>query len=333
MALKSFPKVKHIFPVIIPFPGYPELMTCNVYALGNSSLTLIDSGPKFPGAFELVQKQLKVFGFDVTDITRIIITHGHVDHFGLAMSICKAAGHPVDCFIHSEEKWRISSDNLQKKMWDEEMENLMIMVGMPQKESQSIKERLSFFTGLCDPLDKLSTVVDGERFDGDGYHLTILHTPGHTSGAICLYEYSNKILFSGDTILKHITPNPFIEIKRHHLSNPNYRSIEAYLNSLEKLSALDIRFVFPGHGEYIENLFDIIVAYKMHRQERTELVWKALKKRMLPIYYLISDLFPEVPENDIFLAISEILAHIEILIKEGRAEIADIGPPKLYRAL
>lgn len=64
-----------------------------------------------------------------------------------------------------------------------------------------------------------------------------------------------------------------------------------------------------------------------------DLVWKALKRQSHPIYDLIDDVFPFVPENDVFLAVSEIFVHLEILINEGRAALADPGPPTLYRAL
>jgi len=64
-----------------------------------------------------------------------------------------------------------------------------------------------------------------------------------------------------------------------------------------------------------------------------DLVWRALKKKSRPIYHLINDVFPFVPENDFFLAVSEVFVHLEILIDEGRAELADPGPPALYRAL
>ncbi len=76
---------------------------------------------------------------------------------------------------------------------------------------------------------------------------------------------------------------------------------------------LDVRFVFPGHGEYIEDLPGIVSRYKK--------------------YHLIDEVFPVVPEGDIFLAISEIIVHLEILIEESRAELIDPGSPALYRAL
>jgi len=64
-----------------------------------------------------------------------------------------------------------------------------------------------------------------------------------------------------------------------------------------------------------------------------EQVWNALKKKSQPLYYLIDDVFTYVPENDTFLALSEIVVHLEILVNEGRAELANPGPPALYRAL
>ena len=64
-----------------------------------------------------------------------------------------------------------------------------------------------------------------------------------------------------------------------------------------------------------------------------ESIWKALKKGAGPIYQLIDDVFPVVPEGDTFLAVSEITVHLEVLINEGRAELLDAGPPAVFRAV
>jgi len=333
MLIKPYPKVENIHPVAIPLPGYSDLITANLYAVGKGPLTLIDTGPKFPGTLEFVQEQLKLAGIDVNDVERIIITHGHLDHFGLAVSICEAAGHPVECFIHAEDKWRVSSENFQEEMWSTEANNLMAIVDMPPEEVEKIRERFSFFKELCDPLDNVSVMEDGDEFVGDDYHLTVIHTPGHSPGSSCLYESRQRVLFSGDHIIKHITPNPLMEIKRERLRDPNYQSLKAYLNSLDRLTGLDVRFVFTGHGEHIEDLPGIISGYRVHHRERMDLVWKALNRESRPIYHLIDEIFAFVPEGDVFLAISEIFVHLEILINEGRVELADPGPPALSRAL
>ena len=213
------------------------------------------------------------------------------------------------------------------------MEQFMTMVAMPQKEIQKMRKRFSSFGELADPLRDVFPMEDGDEFVGDDCHLTVIHTPGHSPGTCCLYESRQKVLFSGDHIIKHITPNPLIEINRDKLRDPSYQSLKAYLNSLDKLIGLDVRFVFPGHGEYIKDLPGIISTYRVHHQQRMDLVWDALKKQSRPMYHLIDDVFPFVPENDVFLAVSEIFVHLEILINEGRVELTDPGPPALYSAL
>jgi len=333
MLIKPFPKLETVHAIAIPMPYPPGLITANVYAVGKGPITLIDTGPKIPGSFEFVQEKFQSAGLDFSDIERIIITHGHVDHFGLAFSICEAAGHTIDCFIYPEDAWRLSNENFHAEMWGREMEQFIAMVDMPEKEIQTMKKRFTSIRKLADPFDDVLPMADGDIFTGDGYHLKVIHTPGHSPGTCCLYESQQKVLFSGDHIIKHMTPNPLIEINRAKLCDTEYQSLKAYMNSLDKLSGIDVRFVFPGHGEYIEDLPSIISTYREHHQQRMDLVWDALRKQPRPLYHLIDDVFPFVPEEDVFLAVSEIFAHLEILINEGRAELADPGPPALYRAL
>lgn len=333
MHIKPFPDVENIHVIAIPMPEFSDLITANVYAVGEGPLTLIDTGPKMEGSLAFIQEKLELQGFTFEDVERIVVTHGHADHFGLAAKIREAAGHPVECFIHPEDAWRMGSENFVQDLWNKEMDDFSTMVGMPEKEVEKIRKRFSTFKGLCDPIDDVSTMEDGDEFVGNGCHLRVIHTPGHSSGSCCLYECEKKVLFTGDHIIKNITPNPLVEIKRDRLRDQNYQSLKAYMNSLNKTADVDARFVFPAHGEHIEDLSGVIASYAAHHQQRLEQVWKALKKNSRPLYYLIDDVFTHVPESDVFLAISEIIVHLEILLNEGRAELTDPGPPALYRAL
>jgi len=327
-----FPEVEDVLPIVIPLPG-SDLVTLNIYAVGAGPITLIDTGLKIPGALEYIRQRLRSAGFDLGDIERIIVTHGHQDHFGLTVAMRKEAGRHIPCFIHEDDRWRVASENYQEGFWTGEMAHFMAMADMPQTEVQKVKDRFVFLRELCDPLDEVSVMRDGDVFTGDGYHLTVIHTPGHTTGNCCLYESRRCILFSGDHIIKHITPNPLMEIKRTYLRDPNYRSLKTYLLSLDKLRDVEARFVFPGHGEYIEDLPGIVAGYVVHHRERMDSVWQALRKESRPLYQLIGDVFPFVPEGDAFLAISELLVHIEILLEEGRVELVDSGPPIMFKAM
>ena len=333
MKIKPFPKCENITPIAVPVPGLSNLITVNLYALGKGPITLIDTCLKAPGTAEYVGRALREVGLDIADVERIIITHGHMDHFGLASAICKAAGHPVECFIHGQDRWQISSENFGKEMWSEEANALMAMAGMPPEEKEKVRKRFAAFREMGDPLDEVSVFEDGTEFEGEGYHLKVVHTPGHTPGSCSLYEGEQKILFSGDTLIKHITPNPLMVIKRNRLLDPGYKSLKAYSRSLDRLEGMDIRYVFTGHGEYISDLPTLISTYRRHHRERMDLIWKALHNRPGTLYEIIGDVIQEVPDGDLFLAISEVLVHLEILIEEEQAELVDPGPPALYRSV
>ena len=330
--MTPFPAVEDVCAIPIALPGYSDLGTANVYAVGSGPFTLIDTAPKFPGSFESLKAQLEQSGRELADIERIVFTHGHVDHFGLAGRIREEAGRPVPCFIHPEDAWRVTSQSYSDEIFGKAGGRLMAMVGMPPEEAEKVRQRFSLFELLCDPVLDATTMEDGHVFEGDGYRLEVIHTPGHTPGTCCLYEPGRKVLFSGDHIIKHITPNPLFELRKDMLRNREYRSLEAYIRSLERIRDVEARYVFTGHGEFVEDLPGLIDGYRRHHHERMERIWKALRKRSRPLYHIMDEVFDFIPEYDGFLAISEILVHLDLLLQEGRVELADPGPPALYRA-
>ncbi len=331
--MEPFPEVDNVCAIAIDLPGYADLITANAYAVGSRAFTLIDTAPKFPGAFETLKARLEQCGRDLGEVERILFTHGHVDHFGLAATIRKELGRPVPCFIHAEDARHVTAETYRETMFNESGERLMAMVDMPPEEVEKISERFSLFTSLCDPVLDVETMEEGDVFAGEDYELRVIHTPGHTPGTCCLYETRRKILYSGDHIIKHITPNPLFELRKEILRNPDYQSLKEYIRSLEKIREVDARYVFPGHGEFIEDLPGLISSYRGHHRERMERIWKALKRQSRPLYHIIDEVFDFVPEYDGFLAISEIMVHLELLLEEGRVELVDPGPPAYYRAI
>lgn len=331
MLIRPFPPLENIHPVAIPF--FPDLITANVYIPGKGPLTLIDAGPKITGAMDFLRHELSRGGFGFRDIERIIVTHGHVDHFGLAAKIRDAAGCAIKILAHPEEKWRMSVKNLEAWLWNQETNDFMVMAGTPKELIEKARKRLFDMSHFAEPLDELDFLEEGDELEGSGFRLKVIHTPGHTAGSICLFESQSCVLFTGDSIIKHISPNPLVEPRRKDLRDSSYQSLAAFLSSLDKLGSLDVDFVFPGHGEYLSDLQKTIRKYVMHHQERMDLIWNALKRKPRPIYNLIAEVFPYMPDDHIFLGISEIVSHLEVLIKQARAKIVDTGPPSLFCAM
>ncbi len=80
----------------------------------------------------------------------------------------------------------------------------------------------------------------GEILDG----LAVIHTPGHTPGSICLYNEDSKILFSGDTVF------PDGGFGRTDLYGG---STTRLIESIKKLTLLDVSIMYPGHGDIVKN--------------------------------------------------------------------------------
>jgi len=108
---------------------------------------------------------------------------------------------------------------------------------------------------------------------------------------------------------------------------------ETYQQSLDKVSTLDLSYIFPGHGERVEDLPGLVAAYREHHRERMDRIWRTIRDEPRPLYHIIDQVFDVVPDGDVFLAISEILVYLEILAEEGRVELTDPGPPAIYHAL
>ena len=333
MRIKPFPEIKGIHAFSLPIADPPDLITVNLYAVGRDPLTLVDAGFRDAGSMTSLKEKFGRAGLSIGDIDRILFTHGHPDHVGMAASIRKEAGHPVECFIHAEDRWQLVRGGMPEVLRSEEAAMLLTGAGIPEEEVERIKAHFLSFEEFYDPVEDVSLMEDGDVFSGDGYRLRVSHTPGHTAGSCCVYEETQKILFSGDHILKEITPNPLIELNRSNLRDPGYQSLNAYMRSLEKLKRLDVRFVFPGHGEYLENMEGVIASYEIHHRQRMDIIWNQLKETPRTVYDMIPSVFPTMPEDDTFLAMSELITHLEILINEGRAMLVDHGPPARYLAL
>jgi glyoxylase-like metal-dependent hydrolase (beta-lactamase superfamily II) len=333
VSIQAFPDIPGIRALPIPLVGFGDLLTSNIYVLGTGPVTLIDTGPKYPGALKVLEGLLRDAGFGFPDVERIILTHGHIDHFGLSSRIVKAAGHPVSCHMHRDDIWRASSAYVTEGFWNDEVMKFVHMADMPELAVERMRKRSDLFKRFCDPLDDIIPMEDGDTFAGPGFTLEVIHTPGHSPGSCCLLERDKGVLFTGDHIIRHITPNPIMELRRSLLSDPDYQSLRSYEKSLAKVSELGAVYGFSGHGGYVDDLPILIASYRLHHEKRKRQIRRALSKGSKNIYGLTCELFPDIPEHEIFLAISEVFSHLEVLMNEGRAELAHSGPPALYRAL
>ncbi len=330
----QFPEIDGLLPISIPFhEKSANLITANIYALGTGPIVLIDAGFKFSGNLSYLEEKLNLGGFGFDDIEKIILTHGHVDHFGLVTSIRKAAKRSIECFLHPDDRFHVSNQSFKNSFWNNEKEKFLIRCGVPDPEINNIRSDFTYFQNLADPINDFSYLKEGDHFSGNNYNLKVIHTPGHSPGSCCFYELNKKMLFTGDVIIGHITPNPFVETDKELLNLKDYQSLQAYMDSLEKLKKLKPNYVFPGHGKPVESLLDLILFYFKHNRQRMDFIRDILQKKAGPIYPLLKDVFPNMHKEDLYMALSDLFSHMEILVNQGKAILVDIGPPERYCAI
>lgn len=174
---------------------------------GDYKNVLIDSG--LDRNFLTLQRSLLALGLKVRDVDIVINTHEHFDHIGANR--------------YFQEHALIAAHRFAAiKITVEDRYVTMYQSG-----------------DLNDPSLKVHLWLENRsRFDLGNYSLEVIHTPGHTSGSICIYEFSHRMLFTGDTVFAGGTLS--------YISESG--SLGDYINSIDLLSTRKISELCPGHG-------------------------------------------------------------------------------------
>jgi glyoxylase-like metal-dependent hydrolase (beta-lactamase superfamily II) len=195
---------KNIWRIVPPAPSG------NVYVLkGRLKNVLIDTG--LYQTFGYVRGELERIGLTVEEIDLVINTHEHFDHIG---------GNPFLRRTAMIAAHRSAATKIE--LQDEYVTHM-------KENNQSLDDDFSINIWL----------ENRAMFDIGDYKLKILHTPGHTSGSIIIYEPFKHFMFTGDTVVKGEYLTPMLESG----------SAAEFVNSIERLQTLKIRTLYPGHGE------------------------------------------------------------------------------------
>jgi glyoxylase-like metal-dependent hydrolase (beta-lactamase superfamily II)/8-oxo-dGTP pyrophosphatase MutT (NUDIX family) len=143
-----------------------------------------------------------------------------------------------------------------------------------------------------------------------GCTLRVLHTPGHASNQLCFLLEEERLLFTGDHIMQGSTV----------IINPPDGDMTAYFASLEALLAEDVDYIAPGHGFLMANLPEVVERLIVHRRDRENKVWHALRAAgSATVEELVPSVYDDAPQRRHGIAARSLLAHLLKLEREGRA--------------
>lgn len=286
---------------------------------GDKGCLLVDTGWNTDEAFQQLVEQLKALGLSLNDISTVVITHVHPDHYGLAGRIKQNC--PTRFAFHLWEKALIESRYINFAELQSKIGRFLLSHGIPERDVAS------FQTASQPTLDYVSVawpdevLYGGETLDIGDFHLEVLWTPGHAPGHICLYEPTRRLLFAGDHILPTITPNVSYHLQSG--SNP----LGDYLNSLQQLRRLPVDLILPAHEHVFTDLEPRIDQIVSHHEERKQQVLDLITSGPKTAYQIAGGL-PWNVGGDVWarlsaliqrFAVMETISHLEALRMDAQA--------------
>lgn len=305
----------------LPIPMAESTLThVNAYLIqGKNGYLLVDTGWNAKETFDTLQKHLIEIGAGIKDISQILVTHIHPDHYGMAGRVRQLSGASIA--MHEIEKGFIESRYIKMDRLLEQTDRWLDMNGMPPDEADDLRDATVGLEQYVVPVFPDITLHGGETIDTGVFIFQVLWTPGHSSGHICLYEPEKKVLLSGDHILPTITPN----ISQHPQSIEN--PLGRYIKSLQELRQLNVELILPGHDEPFTEFRPRIDEIIRHHEQRNQEILTAVKAETKTAYQIalevtwgISGRWQDLPAFHKRMAVFETLAHLELMTANRQTE-------------
>lgn len=313
-----------VIPISLPTPFY--IGPVNVYLIAEDPVTLIDTGPKTKEAIEALRDGLRKARIRVSDIRRIVLTHAHEDHCGLARSLRDEAK-DAEVLVHEWE-----TGHRVGRLEHEEHRTLLSRAGVPDTEIARMRKMYEGVRKYADSFaeDEYGPLWDESELQFETGAWRIIHTPGHTPGSCSFIREADRTVIAGDCVLKRITPNPVLSPDPIDPAK-RFPSLAEYLVSLARLRSFSPTLVHGGHGGPVHDFEELFHRYFRAIQERQAEVIKLVPKTGVTAWDVSRAMFPETDDVHRFLAVSEAVAHLDLAHSEGKLAVELADSKEVYR--
>ncbi len=263
--------------VVARNPGPFTLHGTGTYVVGHGRVAVIDPGPALQEHIDAL-----LYALRGETIEQILVTHTHLDHSPASASVKQA----TTATTHGYGPHAAGLGPAVEEGGDRAF--------MPDH-----------------------VLRDGDTVSGPGWHLTAVHTPGHTSNHLCFALAEERVLFSGDHVMGWSTS----------VIAPPDGNMRDYLRSLDKLLEREDAVYWPTHGPAITDPKPFVRAFIEHRHEREAAILHRLKEGDTEIPAMVRAIYVGLPPVLHGAAGRSVLAHVIELVTEGRVETE--GAPRV----
>jgi glyoxylase-like metal-dependent hydrolase (beta-lactamase superfamily II) len=313
-----------IHRLAIPTPF--QVGRINAYLIEDSPLTLVDCGPNSGKALDELEQALAARGHAIEDIELLIITHQHIDHFGLASILARRSGAEVAALAPLVPYLRDFREATE--LDDRFAEQMMLLHGIPADVVTALRAVSASFRAWGSAVDVTRPLHDGEELHLRDRTLRVLHRPGHSPSDTVLHDEARSILLAADHLIKHISSNPLISRPLNaepDFTGPRPRALVDYIASLQLTRAQDLSLVLPGHGEPISDHVTLIDRrLHMHRR-RAEKIHDLIAAQPRTAHEIAQELWGNVAVTQAYLTLSEVLGHVDLLLRDALVVEAEAG--------
>lgn len=311
------PKIRR---VVARNPSKFTFTGTGTYIIGDSNdVAVIDPGPDLPEHRDALVRALAGH-----KVRAILVTHCHSDHVGLAEWLRNETGAPTVAWKpHGDVGPLDNADDIA----------VMEELKPPPKTAEEIESEreIARAAGLDpDDLELRETVdtdfdpdvrvEDGEvAVQGDGWTLSAVHTPGHTSNHMCVSFEEEGALFTGDHIMGWSTT----------VVSPPDGDMRDYMESLRKVLRRNDSTLWPTHGAPVTDPRTFLQAYLDHRLSRESQVLHAIAEGIDTVAPMVRKMYAAVAPELHIPAARSVLAHLIHLVDEGRLRVRGGGSARL----
>jgi glyoxylase-like metal-dependent hydrolase (beta-lactamase superfamily II) len=307
------------------------LRAVNVYVIeGPDGLAMVDAGWRVPGNLELLGDALAAIGGRLSDVQDVYVTHVHRDHYTLGPELRRAAG----ARLHLGEGERAGIESVQALGSNQPLESLRQLRRAGAGELAATIESL-MMTETWDAGDWESPdewLRPGE-ISVAGRPVEAVAVPGHTKGHLVFYDRAAGHMFTGDHVLPTISPSIGFELGDWELP------LGHYLESLATLMRGPDAMMLPAHGHPGRGVHDRVRELLAHHDRRLDATRALLStsrtgldvaQRLL--WTRRERSFRDLDSFNRMIAVSETMAHLDVLVERGHAQVSYDAEVARFRA-
>jgi len=293
----------------------------NAYLIEDEPLTLIDSGPNSAKALDELEQALAALDHRIEDIELLIITHQHIDHFGLASILARRSGAEVAALSGLDTYLRNFREETERD--DVFAEQTMLRHGIPADVVSALRAVSASFRAWGSTVEVTRPLKDGEQLQLRDRRLRVLHRPGHSPSDTLFWDEERSLAMVADHLIKHISSNPLLARPLgagEDFKGPRPHSLITYIASLNETRAMDVDLILPGHGNPIADHRSLIdLRMRMH-ERRAQRMYDLIVKQPRSAHALAHELWGNVAVTQAYLTLSEVLGHMDLLIDAALVE-------------